>query len=334
LLGAITTIGLINNIKNYLVTGGAGFIGSAITKNLIHKGNSVTVLDDFSRGNIGKLKEVNQEVNFINVDICDREKIINVFKDNNFSGVVHLAYINGTENFYTKPEEVLKVAISGIQNVIEGIRSAKIEEFYLASSSEVYQSPKVFPTPEDIELVVPDPSNPRYSYGLGKILQEFMVLNFLKEVKKLVIFRPHNIYGPDMGFDHVVPELFLKINESTEGFIELKGNGKQQRSFCYIEDFLQAFEILIDAQTPSGIYNIGSYFETEIIEIANTIAQLYNRKLEFRTSLAPLGETSRRVPDLSKLEKMGYVPKYSVKKGLELYQIWFESEGKNKIAKQ
>ena len=320
-------------MKNYLVTGGAGFIGSAITKRLIHKGNLVTVLDDFSRSDIGKLEKVNQGINFINADICDTKKILKVFKDNNFSGVVHLAYINGTENFYTRPEEVLKVAISGIQNVIEGIRSAKIEEFYLASSSEVYQSPKVFPTPEDIELVVPDPSNPRYSYGLGKILQEFMALNFLKEVEKLIIFRPHNIYGPDMGFGHVVPELFLKIRESTEGFVELKGNGKQQRSFCYIEDFIQAFEILTDVKTPSGIYNVGSYFETEIIEIAKAIAQLYNRKLEFRTSLPPLGETSRRVPDLSKLSKMGYVPKYSIKKGLELYQMWFESEGKNKIAK-
>jgi len=320
-------------MKNYLVTGGAGFIGSAITKRLVQKGNSVTVLDDFSRGDIGKLGKFNQDINFINTDICDTEKILKVFKDNNFSGVVHLAYINGTENFYTRPEEVLEVAISGIQNIIKGIRSVKVKEFYLASSSEVYQSPKVFPTPEDIELVVPDPSNPRYSYGLGKILQEFMALNFLKEVEKLIIFRPHNIYGPDMGFGHVVPELFLKIKESTEGFIELKGNGKQQRSFCYIEDFIQAFEILTDAKTPNGIYNIGSYFEAEIIEIANIIAQLYNRKLEFRTSLPPLGETSRRVPDLSKLSKMGYVPKYSIEQGLELYKMWFESEGKNKIAK-
>ena len=320
-------------MKNYLVTGGAGFIGSAITKNLIHNGNSVTVLDDFSRGNIGKLRDVNQDINFINVDIRDREKIINVFKDNNFSGVVHLAYINGTANFYTKPEEVLEVAISGIQNVIEGIRSAKIEEVYLASSSEVYQSPRVFPTPEDVELVVPDPSNPRYSYGLGKILQEFMVLNFLKEVEKLVIFRPHNIYGPDMGFGHVVPELFLKIKESTEGFIELKGNGKQQRSFCYIEDFIQAFEILADEKTPSGVYNVGSHFEAEIIDVAKHISQLYNRKLEFRTSLPPLGETSRRVPDLTKLSKMGYVPEYSINRGLELYKTWFDSEGKKRVIK-
>lgn len=320
-------------MKNYLVTGGAGFIGSAITKKLVDKGNFVTVLDDFSRGDIGKLEKIHKHINFINLDICDAEKVLKVFKDNKFSAVVHLAYINGTENFYTRPEEVLDVAIKGIQNVIEGIRSVKIEEFYLASSSEVYQSPEVFPTPENVKLVVPDPQNPRYSYGLGKILQEFMTLNFLKELKKLVIFRPHNIYGPDMGFGHVVPELFLKIKDSKKGVIELKGDGNQQRSFCYIEDFLHGFEILTDDKTPSGIYNIGSYFEVKIIELANMIGQLYNRKLEIRTSSPPLGETSRRIPDLSKLSKMGYVPSYSLAEGLALYKLWFDTESRNKLAK-
>jgi nucleoside-diphosphate-sugar epimerase len=320
-------------MKNYLVTGGAGFIGSAITKSLIKNGNSVTVLDDFSRGNFNKLEEVKNDISFVNTDIRDSQKVISVFKENNFNAVIHLAYINGTENFYTRPEEVLEVAIGGIQNIIKGVRLARIEEFYLASSSEVYQSPEIFPTPEDIELVVPDPYNPRYSYGLGKIIQEFMTLNFLKDVQKVVIFRPHNIYGPDMGFGHVVPELFLKIKESKGDFIELKGSGKQQRSFCYIVDFIKAFEILMDINTPSGIYNIGSNFESEIIEVAKIIANLYDRKLEWRTSEPPLGETSRRLPDLSKLKNIGYVPEYSIIDGLELYKQWFESEGKDKIAK-
>jgi len=321
-------------MKNYLITGGSGFIGSAITKNLIEKGYSVTVLDDFSRGSISKLEEIKNNISFVNIDIRDSEKVINIFKNNNFTGVIHLAYINGTENFYTRPEEVLEVAISGIQNIIQGIRLAKVDEFYLASSSEVYQNPEIFPTPEDIKLVVPDPYNPRYSYGLGKIIQEFMSLNFLKDIRKVVIFRPHNIYGPDMGFGHVVPELFLKIKESKGGFIELKGNGRQQRSFCYIEDFISAFEILEDINTPSGIYNIGSNFESEIIEVAKIIANLCDRKLEFRSSQAPLGETSRRLPDLSKLRNMGYTPQYPIMEGLELYKQWFESEGRNKIAKQ
>ena len=321
-------------MKNYLITGGAGFIGSAITKSLVKNRNSVTVLDDFSRGNLDRLEDVKNNVNFINADIRDSEKVINVFKENNFNAVIHLAYINGTENFYTRPDEVLEVAISGIQNIIKGVRIARIEEFYLASSSEVYQDPEIFPTPEDVKLVVPDPHNPRYSYGLGKIIQEFMTLNFLKDVQKVVIFRPHNIYGPDMGFGHVVPELFVKVKESRDGFIELKGSGKQQRSFCYIIDFIRAFEILLDANTPSGIYNIGSNFESEIIEVAKIIANLYNRRLEFRTSLPPLGETSKRMPDLSKLRNIGYSPKYSIIDGLELYKQWFESEGKNKIAKR
>ena len=320
-------------MKNYLVTGGAGFIGSAITKSLIKKGSSVTVLDDFSRGNMNRLEEVKNNISFVNADIRDSKKVTSIFKENNFTGVIHLAYINGTDNFYSKPEEVLEVAISGIQNIIQGTKLARIDEFYLASSSEVYQNPKIFPTPEDVKLVVPDPYNPRYSYGLGKIIQEFMTLNFLKNIEKVVIFRPHNIYGPDMGFGHVVPELFLKIKESKGNSIELKGNGKQQRSFCYIEDFIQAFEILIDVNTPSGIYNIGSNFESEIIEVAKMIANLLNRKLEFHTSQPPLGETSKRLPDLSKIESRGYTPEYSIMDGLELYKQWFEREGRSKIAK-
>jgi nucleoside-diphosphate-sugar epimerase len=319
-------------MKNYLVTGGAGFIGSAIIKNLIKNGNSVTVLDDFSRGSLRRLEEVKNKINVVNVDIRDTQRVVNVFKNNNFTSVVHLAYINGTENFYTRPEEVLKIAISGIENIIQGARLVNIDEFYLASSSEVYQNPEVFPTPEDIKLVVPDPHNPRYSYGLGKIIQEFMTLNYLKDVKKVVIFRPHNIYGPDMGFGHVVPELFLKIKESSNNVIELKGDGKQLRSFCYISDFISAFEILLDISTESGIYNIGSNFESEIVEVARIISSLYNRKFEFHTTQPPLGETSRRLPDLSKLKNRGYTPKYPIIDGLELYKQWFENEGKNKNA--
>jgi nucleoside-diphosphate-sugar epimerase len=90
----------------------------------------------------------------------------------------------------------------------------------------------------------------------------------------------------------------------------------------------------MDINTPSGIYNIGSNFESEIIEVAKIIANLYDRKLEWRTSEPPLGETSRRLPDLSKLKNIGYVPEYSIIDGLELYKQWFESEGKDKIAKQ
>jgi nucleoside-diphosphate-sugar epimerase len=314
-------------MENYLVTGGAGFIGSAIVKNLVSKGKSVTVLDDFSRGSTRRLEKIKDKINFINLDIRDAEKVIKVFKKNDFKGVIHLAYINGTESFYTKPQDVLEVAISGIQNVISGMRFARISEFYLASSSEVYQNPGIFPTPEEITLVVPDPSNPRYSYGLGKIIQEFMTLNFIKDINKIVVFRPHNIYGPDMGFGHVIPELFLRTSEPTLKFIDLKGNGKQRRSFCYIDDFISAFEILLNEKTVGGTYNIGSNSELEIVELAKLISKLYDRNFKFNFLQAPLGETSRRLPDLSKLKNLGYEPKFSIKHGIELYKKWFDLEG-------
>jgi nucleoside-diphosphate-sugar epimerase len=318
-------------MRSYLVTGGAGFIGSAIVKSLLKNGNSVTVLDDFSRGSISRLEENQNEIKFIDLDIRDSEKVLKVFKDHDFNAVIHLAYINGTSSFYTKPEEVLDVALSGIKNVIEGIRLSRIDEFYLASSSEVYQNPEIFPTPEDIKLVVPDPNNPRFSYGLGKIVQEFMTLNFLRNLDKVIIFRPHNIYGPDMGFGHVVPELFLKIAESKSNFIELKGSGKQKRSFCFIDDFISAFEILLQQNVKSGIYNIGSNFECEIIELAKIISDLYNRKLEFVSTIPPLGETSRRVPDLTKLKNLGYKAEFSIDKGLKIYKNWFEDIGKKNV---
>lgn len=318
-------------MRNYLVTGGAGFIGAAIVKNLLKTGNLVTVLDDFSRGSISRLEENQNEVDFVDVDIRDSEKVFKVFKNHDFTAVIHLAYINGTSSFYTRPEEVLDVALSGIKNVIEGIRLSKIDEFYLASSSEVYQNPEIFPTPEDIKLVVPDPNNPRYSYGLGKIVQEFMTLNFLRDLHKVIIFRPHNIYGPDMGFGHVVPELFLKMAESNSNYIELKGNGKQKRSFCYINDFVHAFEILLQQNVKSGIYNIGSNFECEIIELAKKISNLYNRKFEFVNTIPPLGETSRRLPDLKKLKNLGYKAEYSIDQGLEIYKNWFEDKGKKNV---
>jgi nucleoside-diphosphate-sugar epimerase len=110
-------------------------------------------------------------------------------------------------------------------------------------------------------------------------------------------------------------------------FIDLKGNGKQRRSFCYIDDFISAFEILLNEKTVGGTYNIGSNSELEIVELAKLISKLYDRNFKFNFLQAPLGETSRRLPDLSKLKNLGYEPKFSIKHGIELYKKWFDLEG-------
>ena len=198
------------NKKNFLVTGGTGFIGSSICKLLINSGYNVTIFDNNSRGSLKKIKDFNKKIKFINGDIRNKSKVFKSLK--NINAVIHLAYINGTKYFYQKPDLILDVAVKGLVNIFDGCKKFKIKELYLASSSEVYQTPLSVPTTEDEPLKIPDINNPRYSYGGGKILTELMGIHYGKKLfNKLVIFRPHNVYGSNMGNEHVIPELIKKI---------------------------------------------------------------------------------------------------------------------------
>ena len=153
--------------KTFLVTGGTGFIGSNICKLLLEKNYNVKIFDNNSRGNLNKIKKIKKKIKFIKGDIRDREPLIRASK--NTDAIIHLAYINGTKYFYTKPVLTLDIAMKGIINVIDLCIKNRIRELYLASSSEVYQTPDKIPTDESEPLRIPDIFNPRYSYGGGKI---------------------------------------------------------------------------------------------------------------------------------------------------------------------
>lgn len=308
-------------MKKILVTGGSGFIGSSITRFLVESGYTVRVLDNNSRGRISRLSDIENEFEFCVGDIRDENLVYKSLLD--IDSVVHLAYINGTASFYSQPEEVLDVGIRGMQNIINGIKNSSVSELYLASSSEVYQKPSVFPTPESVPLVVPDVFNPRYSYGLGKIVQEFMAIHSTPNLSKKVIFRPHNVYGPDMGTLHVVPELFLKIADTDSNVVTLKGDGTQRRSMCEIQDFIHGFSLLLSSEEVPQVVNIGTKFEMTILELASEIALQLGVKKNFLSGLTPSGETDRRLPDISKLEKLGYKPSVSIHEGIAKYCAWF-----------
>ena len=200
-----------------------------------------------------------------------------------------------------------------------------IPELYLASSSEVYQNPGVFPTPEEVPLIVPNPFNPRYSYGLGKIVQEFLSIHAGTFLKNLAMFRPHNIYGPDMGFQHVIPEICSNISAEKGNTVTLKGDGSQTRSFCHISDFVKGFELILDSSHGREMFNIGTREEVSISHLAKVIATSLGREISFTTSVAPLGETNRRVPDISKLEKLGYTQAMTLAGGVKDYCNWYLS---------
>ncbi len=306
--------------KHYFVTGGNGFIGHAIVKMLLNEGNKVTVFDNISRHSKKFYK--NKNYKFIKGDICKLADLNKSLKK--VDALVHLAYINGTQNFYDIPHRIIEVAAKGITNIFDACRSNNIKEIYLASSSEVYYYPKKIPTDENIPLIIPDPYNPRYSYGAGKILTEIYGLNFSKFFNKLIIFRPHNVYGPDMGNEHVIPEITNKILKIKNGKLKIQGSGKETRSFIYIDDFVECFKILINKGKHKNIYNIGNNEEVTISYVIKLISKILKKRIVTKKGVLKKGGTLRRCPDIAKIKKIGYKQKHSLELGLKNTVDWYK----------
>ncbi len=303
--------------KTFLVTGGTGFIGSNICKLLLKKNYNVKIFDNNFRGSLNKIENIKKKIKFIKGDIRNQNSLNKAMKNTN--AVIHLAYINGTKYFYTKPILTLDIAMKGIINVIDLCIKNKIKELYLASSSEVYQTPEKIPTDESEPLKIPNVFNPRYSYGGGKILTELMGVHYGKKYfKKLIIFRPHNVYGPDEGSEHVIPDFKrkFKLLEKKNKRFEIQGSGNEIRSFIYIEDFLDAFNLILDRGKHLNIYNIGTSEGIRIRDLAFKMGKIYNRKISIKKTSLRKGSTKYRIPNIKKIKKLGFKPKYNLEKGL------------------
>ena len=304
-----------NKKKHFFVTGGTGFIGSAICELLVNKGHKVTIYDDNSRGSLRRVTHIKKKIKIVKGDIRNYEQLNKAM--NNVDAVIHLAYINGTKFFYTKPVLILDIAIKGIINILQLCIKKKIKEIYLASSSEVYQTPGKIPTDEKESLKIPDIYNPRYSYGGGKILTELMGVHFGKKYfKKLIIFRPHNVYGPNMGYEHVIPEFIKRFKNLKSKKFKIQGTGNEVRSFIYIDDFISAFNLILNKGKHLNIYNIGTSEKIKIKYLANKLSKLFNKKIKLKRTSGKKGGTKIRLPDIKKIMKLGFRQKISLTKGL------------------
>ncbi len=309
----------------FFVTGGSGFLGSSFVSRLVRNNKKVIVYDDFSRGSLKKIETIKNKVKIVDGDVRDEKKILLESKGCDY--FFHFAAINGTEFFYKKPQEVLDVAIRGVLAGIESSVKNNIKNFFLASSSEVYQTPKVIPTPENAELIIPDVFNSRYSYGGGKIASELICLNYYKSFfEKMIIFRPHNVYGPDMGNEHVIPQLILnsyRAFQNNENFIEIRGDGKQTRSFIYIEDFTDCLFKIFEKGKTRNIYHIGNLDEISVEILLKKIHSILKLNLKIFKTKEPDGETNRRCPDIKKITKLGYKQTVSLEEGLLNVIKWY-----------
>jgi nucleoside-diphosphate-sugar epimerase len=311
-----------------LVTGGSGFIGSGLVKALLRAGCKVRVFDDNSRGNPRRLKDVEKDIEFIAGDIRDAAAVDSATRG--VDEVHHLAFVNGTEFFYNAPDLVLDVGVRGMTNVIDACRKQNVGTLVLASSSEVYQTPPKIPTAEDVALVVPDPQNPRYSYGAGKLISEVMAINFgRKYFERVLIFRPHNVYGPNMGWEHVVPQFALRLQalakQQPAGKLrfEIQGTGKETRSFCYIDDLVAGVMVMREKGEHLGIYHVGTTEEIAIADLAQRVAAHAGREIELTPGKPAVGGTLRRCPDISKLARLGYKPRVPLSEGLPPTLDWY-----------
>lgn len=314
--------------KKYLVTGGFGFIGAAVATRLLENGHRVRILDNASRGTHASFFQKKKNCEIIRADIRDVRAVINAAKG--IDAVFHLAYINGTEFFYTKPDQILDVGVRGVLNVIEACLKHSVRELFLASSSEVYQVPPVYPTPEKVPLIIPDPLNPRYSYGGGKIISEMLAIHVAKKhMDRVIIFRPHNVYGPQMGWEHVIPQFVLRLKKIAQKAKQeivdfpIQGSGREVRSFIFIDDFVDGLMLIMKKGEPLGIYNIGVNRETTIAELGYLIARFFKLKPNIIPGQLLQGSPSRRCPDVSKLKALGFHEKYSLEQGLEKTVPWY-----------
>lgn len=315
--------------KKYLVTGGTGFIGNALVRRLLNAGNRVRVLDNDLRGRSSRLMDIMPHIEMVNADIRKPETVRRACKG--IDVVCHLAYLNGTEFFYTKPELVLDIGVKGIVNVIDGCIKENVRELVLASSSEVYQTPPQVPTDEKVALSIPDPINPRYSYAGGKIISELMAINYgRKHFDRVVIFRPHNVYGPDMGYEHVIPQFVMRMKKlcrkssSKNVRFPIQGTGKETRSFVFIDDFIEGLMLVMKKGEHLGIYNIGTMDEMTIASVAAEAGRYFGKKIIIVPGKPAKGGALHRCPDISKLKKLGYAPKISFNKGLAITAAWYD----------
>ena len=327
-------------MKRALITGGAGFIGFHLAKHLAEQKYNVTILDNFARGKEDRefLELIEKEnVQFFKGDITKQETFDELDKLNGeekFDYVYHLAAINGTENFYNIPDKVLKVGVIGTINVLDWFVKQNYGKLLFSSSSEAYAGAlKLFgeefpiPTHENVPLIVDDPSNVRWSYGASKILGEVAMHSWAKahKMEKFSIIRYHNIYGPRMGFEHVIPQFIERIIKQENPF-KIYGGGQGTRTFCYVDDAVRATQKIMESEETNGkTMHIGrDDGEIKIIDMAKELFKVANVEREFVTHEPPKGDVLRRCPNVDKLKALGFSWNVGLQEGLKKTFDWYK----------
>lgn len=318
-------------MTTYFITGGAGFIGSSLSKKLLEEGNKVVTIDNFcdfydikiKENNIKELKE-NENYKIYKADIRDRQAINKIFEENKVDVVMHLAAMAGVRPSIENPVLYQEVNCMGTQNILEEMKAHNIKNLVMASSSSVYGNCKEVPFRED--MVVDYAISP---YAATKKANEVMTHVYHKLFDmNVIMLRFFTVYGPKQRPD-------LAINKFTRLMIEDKeipmfGDGTTSRDYTYIDDIVDGIkkscEYCINNQNVYEILNLGNSSPVSLKEMIQTIGDALGKEPKIKQLPMQPGDVDRTYADISKAKKLiGYEPKISFEQGIRNFVEWYKA---------
>ena len=308
-----------------LITGGAGFIGSTLADKLLSEGYRILVIDNFNDYYDVRLKEANVAPNLNNKnyklyrgDICDRELVEKIFKENNIEKVVHIAARAGVRPSLENPPEYIRSNIDGTINILENMKKYNVKKMVFASSSSVYGNCSAEKFSEDLKVT--EPISP---YAATKSACEQFLYTYSKLYDiKTVCLRFFTVYGPKQRPDLAIRK-FIELIEKNEP-IPVYGDGTTMRDYTFIDDIISGICAAIDYdKTPYEIINLGGGSPVTLNKMIETIEEVLGKKAQINRLPMQPGDVNKTVSDITKAQKLlGYNPKTSFKDGIEKFVNW------------
>jgi len=298
-------------MRTILVTGGAGFVGSHLCDRLIGRGDNVLCLDNFFTGSRDNVEQLLSRPHF---ELIRHDIVRPVFLE--VDQVYNLACPASPEAYQSNPIKTIKTSTVGMVNVL-GLAKRCQARILHASTSEVYGDPQVHPQTEDYWGHV-NPIGPRSCYDEGKRVAESLCINYnLAHRVQVRIVRIFNTYGPRMARDdgRVISNFIVQALRGEP--LTIYGDGRQTRSFCYVEDLVEGLIRMMDQNETTGPVNLGNPVETSMLELAQTVLRLTGSSSELKFMPLPQDDPKQRCPDITRAKKLlNWSPKVSLESGL------------------